>query len=548
MYPDVEASARSYPTLEEFARAVRANQQRLCASLKPSYDFIVCGAGSSGSVVARRLAENPDATVLLLEAGGWDEAAAVTDPASWPANLGSERDWAFQTRPSPHLNGRSLLWSMGRVLGGGSSINVMIWSRGHKNDWDRFAAETGDAGWSYESVRDIYRRIEDWHGEPDPARRGVGGLVFVQPAPDPNPIAPAMLEGARSLGIPTFADQNGAMMEGEGGCALANLRVRNGKRLSVFRTYTYPYMDRPNLTVLTSALVTRVVFEGRRAVGVDVVLDGETRRFRAGCEVVLSLGAIHTPKVLMQSGVGDEEELGRFGIEVVQHLPGVGRNLQEHALVAGCVWEYEQPLAPRNNLCEATLFWKSEPGLDAPDMQILQAEVPLLSPEAAARLDAPLPATGWSMGPGVVRPHSRGRLRLTGANSSDPLDIETGVLAEPADLRAMIACVELCREIGNSAALRPFVKREVIPGNLRGPALEDFVRDAIVPFWHQTCTAKMGQDPMAVVDSTLRVRGIEGLRIADGSVLPHVTTGNTMAPCIVVGERAAAMIRESQAS
>lgn len=547
MYPDGDASAPIDANQEDFARAVRVNQQRLRTGLKPSYDFIVCGSGSSGSVVARRLAENPDATILLLEAGGWDEAAAVTDPLSWPANLGSERDWAFQTRPSPHLNGRSLLWSMGKVLGGGSSINAMIWSRGHRNDWDRFAAETGDTGWSYENVLDIYRRIEDWQGEPDPARRGVGGLVSVQPAPDPNPVAPTMLESARFLGIPTFADQNGSMMEGEGGCALANLRTRDGKRLSVFRTYAYPCMDQPNLTVLTAALVTRVVFKGRRAVGVDVVLDGETRRFGAGCEVVLSLGAIHTPKVLMQSGIGDEEELGRFGIEVVQHLPGVGRNLQEHALLAGCVWEYDRPLAPRNNACEATLFWKSDPGLAAPDMQILQAELALFSPEAAARLEAP-PADGWSMLPSVVRPQSRGRLRLTGANPSDPLDIEAGVLAEPADLKAMMTCVELCREIGNSAAFRSLVKREVVPGDLRGPALEGFVRDAIVPYWHQTCTAKMGRDHMAVVDGTLQVHGVDGLRIADGSVLPRVTTGNTMAPCVIVGERAAAVIRKSQAS
>ncbi|XYH98401.1 GMC family oxidoreductase [Sorangium sp. So ce1128] len=535
-----DSSAQPDETLDAFASRVHANQQQLAAELKPYYDFIVCGSGSSGSVVARRLAESPEVSVLLLEAGGHDEATAVTDAACWPANLGSERDWGFRTRPSPHLNGRSLAWSMGKVLGGGSSINLMIWSRGHQNDWDHFAAETGDPAWSYDSVLEIYRRIEDWQGEPDPARRGTGGLVFVQPVPDPNPIAPAMLEAARSVGIPTFADQNGAMMEGEGGCALANVRIRDGKRLSIFRTYVYPYLDRPNLTVLTGALVTRVLFEGKRAVAVEVVFEGKARSIGAGREVVLSLGAINTPKVLMQSGVGDEEELRRFGIDVVQHLPGVGRNLQDHALLASCVWEYKQPLPPRNNGAEATFFWKSDPSVDTPDLQPFQVEFPYVSPETA-RLNPP--ASSWSIAPGVVRPRSQGRLRLTGASPSDPVDIDANILGDPADMKAMLICVQLCREIGNSAALRPFTKREIMPGDLRGSALEHFVRDGIVTYWHQTCSAKMGRDPVSVVDGQLRVYGIENLRVADGSVMPRVTTGNTMAPCVIIGERAAEMIR-----
>jgi choline dehydrogenase len=535
---NVEAEATS------FAARVVVNQRNLASTLRQTYDFIVCGSGSSGSVVARRLAENPDVSVLLLEAGGGDAVPSVMEAGLWPANLGSERDWAFKTRPNPHLGGRSLLWSMGKVLGGGSSINVMIWSRGHKNDWDYFASETGDPAWSYESVLNIYRRIEDWQGEPDAARRGTGGLVFVQPVPDPNPVAPAMLEAAWAAGIPVFADQNGAMMEGKGGCSLANVRIRDGKRLSIFRTYVYPYMDRPNLTVLTGALVAKVILEEKRAVGVEVLRDGKLQRFQAGGEVVLSLGAIHTPKVLMQSGIGDKTELEKFGIDVVQHLPGVGRNLQEHVLIAGCVWEYATPLPFRNCGAEATFFWKSDPSLDTPDMQPFQIEVPYVSAELA-HLDPP--ASSWSITPGLVRPASRGSLHLTGAQSSDPVDIDTNILSDPADLKALVASVQLCREIGNAVALRPFVKREVLPGNLRGAELETFVRTAATPYWHQTCSAKMGRDPMSVVDGSLKVYGIENLRIADGSVMPRVTTGNTMAPCVIIGERAAALIRQKQA-
>ena len=521
--------------LASHAEQARAMQLANAASLKASYDYIVCGAGSSGSVVARRLAENPDVRVLLLEAGGSDDIPSVTNPAAWPTNLGSGRDWAFKAEPNPRLNGRAIPLSMGKVLGGGSSINVMVWSRGHKSDWDYFASEAKDPAWSYESILRIYRRIEDWQGADDPVRRGKGGLVFVQPAPEPNPIAPAMLEAARSVGIPTFADQNGHMMEGDGGCAIANVRIKDGRRLSVFRTYTFPYMDRPNLTVLTDALVSRVILKGKKAVGVEIAYGGKPMKIGAGQEVVLSLGAINTPKVLMQSGIGDEAELKRHGIPVVQHLPGVGRNFQDHFMVAGCVWEYATPIAFRNNAAECTFFWKSDSRLDTPDLQPFQIEAPYVSAETGKQF-AP-PAECWSLSPAVVRPKSTGRITLTGAGPQDPVRIDANTLAEPDDFTAIMKCVEICREIGNSAAMKPFVKREVMPAGLTGQALERFVRDAIVTYWHETCTAKMGTDAMSVVDGKLKVYGIDNLRIADGSIMPRVTTGNTMAPCVVIGER-----------
>jgi choline dehydrogenase len=524
----------------DFKERVRANQQRLKSNLKSQYDFIVCGSGSSGSVVARRLTENPDVSVLLLEAGGDDDVPSVTESLRWSENVGSERDWKFFDQPNPHLNGRAIPLGMGKVLGGGSSINVMAWVRGHKHDWDFFAAEAGDPAWNYESVLNIYRRIEDWHGAPDPDYRGTGGPVFIQPAPDPNPIAPAMVEAARSVGIPSFQNPNGRMMEGGGGASIFDLIVRDGKRQSVFQSYVFPYMDRPNLTVLTHALVTRIVVENKRATGVEFAWDGTVQRINAGCEVVLSLGAIHTPKVLMLSGIGDEAELQRLGIPVVQHLPGVGQNLQDHFGI-GCIWEYKQPLAPRNNGAEATFFWKSNPDLDTPDLQTCLVEVPLCSAETAAKFNPPM--ASWTVMGWLVRPKSRGQIRLTGSNFNDPVRIEANMLSHPDDLKAAIACVELCREVGNSSPLRPYAKREVMPGALRGSELEGFVRDAAITYWHQTCTAKMGRDPMSVVDEKLRVYGIQNLRIADGSIMPRVTTGNTMAPCVVIGERAADVLR-----
>jgi choline dehydrogenase len=308
----------------------------------------------------------------------------------------------------------------------------------------------------------------------------------------------------------------------------------------VFRSYVYPLMDQPNLTVLTSALVTRVTFQGTRATGVEIVHRGTRRVINATTEIVLSLGAIHTPKVLMQSGVGDAAEMRRYGIPLVQHLPGVGQGFQDHTGI-GVMWEARQPLLVRNNGAEATFTWKSETTLDTPDLQVYATEGPLASAEMMAQYNPPLAA--WTLFAGLVRPKSRGSIRLTGPGPDDPLEIQANHLAHPDDIKAMVSCIELCREVGNSLPLRSFSRREIMPGSLKGSELITFIRGAATPSFQASATAKMGRDAMSVVDSQLRVYGIYGLRIADASILPRITTGNTMAPCVIVGERAAEMLR-----
>jgi len=517
--------------------AVAINQLYNSQALKSSYDYIVIGSGTGGAVVAGRLAAETNAQILLLEAGGSDQVDAVQIPGLWPTNIMSERDWGYKAEPSPAVNGRSLILPMGKVVGGGSSINASAYSRGHKNDFNMWAEEAGDSAWNYENVLKIYQRIEDWQGIPDDKRRGKGGRLWVEPAKNPNPIAPAMLSAAESVGIPAFEDQNGKMMEGDGGAAIANLRIKNGRRKNLPSDYLYDVLAKPNITLLTGATVNKLIMEGTKATGVNFIKDGKVHNISATTRIILAAGAINTPKILMLSGIGAADELAAHGIKSKVNLPGVGKNFQDHILAAGCVWEYKKPLPPHNNAAEATFFWKSDSKLDTPDLQPFQIEVPYVTESTGAQYDV-VPGA-WTIAPGLVRPKSRGSVSLKSSNPADNVSIDGGFLKEPEDLTALLRGIELCREIGNSGPMKEFVKREIMPGPLKAKELENFARNATGTYFHESCTCKMGRDEMSVVNSKLSVYGVEGLSIADASIMPRVSTGNTMAPTIIIGERMA---------
>ncbi|MEP7454126.1 GMC family oxidoreductase [Phyllobacterium sp. SB3] len=503
------------------------------------FDVIVCGSGTSGSVVARRLSDDPDIHVLLLEAGAMQYSDALRDAGRWPEALGGPEDWAFPSEPDRGLNGRSLTMSMGKTVGGSSSINAMIWARGHQRDWDYFADEAGDSAWGYQAISDVYGMVEDYKGISD-MPRGKGGLVTVWQPRNPHPVAKALVESAATLGIPSFVNPNGQMMTAKNGCAISDVRANGQQRMTIFDSYLRPILTRKNLSIVTGAEVQRLIMDGSRAVGVQVVVDGEQRTFKASLQIVLSTGAINTPGILMHSGIGRAEDLKRLGIPVVQDLPGVGENLQDH-ICFPTIWEFDHPMPAQGNGSEATLYITSDANRVSPDILMCQAEFPVCSPEIAQK---GIPEHGWSLVAGLAQPKSRGRVRLRSANPGDPVAIHLNALSDPDDLDIARTAVELSRDIGAAYPLRDLNKRECYPGRTYGADLDLFLKESAVPFWHQTCTAKMGRDAMSVVDNNLKVYGIENLTIADGSVLPRITSGNTMAPCVIIGERASHILRQ----
>jgi choline dehydrogenase len=341
------------------------------------------------------------------------------------------------------------------------------------------------------------------------------------------------------LGYPIFDDMNGVLLEGAGGGAITNVRIRDGRRLNTPASYLYPVMAQDNLTVLTGAHVNRLTMEGDVVTGVEFEWNGQVRIIKASGEVVLSAGALQTPKLLMLSGIGDRTQLARFDIPTVVHLPGVGQNLQDHPIIAAGLWEAHWPLPMRNNSAEANLLIKSSLELETPDLHIWNIEGPYLSDVTGRHVAE----NTWSISPGLVRPASRGTVEL---QSSDPRvapKIHANMLRDPRDLAALRTAMEIARELGNSEAMKPFVKREVLPGPLTGEALDNLIRDGATSMHHPTGTAKMGQDSLSVVDAQLRVYDTKNLRIADGSIMPRVTTGNTQAPCVIIGERMAEILK-----
>ena len=527
----------------DFEARARANQARLAADIKPHYDYIVCGSGTSGSVVAARLAEDPHTTVLLLEAGGDDNSPLIQDPNLWPATLGTEFDWAFRCVPNAHLNGRAIDYSMGKVLGGGASINVSTWSRGHRADWDHYAAVSGNPTWGYESVLGLYKsRIEAYHDMRAEQYRGLRGKVSVQSAVDPSAFAHRFLAAAQATGLRRFPDPNGAMMESDGGCAFVDETVVGATRRSIFRSYVRPMMDRPNLTVLTGALVERIGFDGGRASRVEFECGGQRFCVKTNAEIVLSLGAINTPKLLMLSGVGDGDDLAQLDIPVIQHLPGVGRGLHDHVSF-GCVWQNGAERPPAIPRSQVASFWKSRSDLDSPNFYSYAIQSPIITPQNAR--DFEVSADCWSMVVGM-RPTSRGRVWLATTRPTDAPIVDANYLGDPQDMTDLLAGLEMARAIGNASALKDFRGAEVAPGDISPARAAQFFRNGLTTFWHQSGTARMGTDEDAVVDGSLAVRGVSGLRIADSSVMPRVTTGNTMAPCVVIGELASEFIAQAR--
>lgn len=518
------------------------------------YDYVIVGAGSAGCVLANRLTEDPDTTVLLLEAGGPDRKLEISIPAAHPSLMRSQVDWSYETEAQAQLNHRRIHWPRGKVLGGSSSINAMIYTRGNHYDYDSWHA-TGNPGWSFSEVLPYFKKAENQERGAS-EYHSVGGPLNVADPPFPNPLSRAFIEAGVEVGLNRTDDFNGPDQEGIG---FFQLTQKQRKRHSVATAYLKPISARPNLTVQTQAHVTHLLFENLCVVGLTYIQDGKVEYAHVNREVILCGGVINSPQLLLLSGIGPADSLKALGIPVIANLPGVGHNLQDH-LISAVAYNCPQPVSlaglktMRNmltymlfkqgpltsNIGEAGAFLRTQPDLPAPDLEILFSPILFLP-----TFTEPPEEHGFVMFCLLLHPQSRGYVSLRSTNPLDPPILQPNYLESPRDLELLIEGVKRMRRLVHTKALEPFRGPEFFPGSqvLSDEAIAESIRSTSGTLFHPVGTCKMGNDPLAVVDAQLRVHGIEGIRVVDASIMPTVPGGHTNAPTIMIAEKAADLIK-----
>jgi len=524
-----------------------------------TFDYIIVGAGSAGCVLANRLSENPKHKVLLLETGGSDKSIFIKMPTALSIPMNTDKyAWQFNTEKEPYLNNREMHCPRGKVLGGSSSINGMVYVRGHAKDFDEWEAH-GAEGWNYQACLPYFQKAETWYKGNDAYRGGNGELGVNNGNEMKNPLYMAFIKAGEQAGYDITSDYNGKQQEGFGPM---HMTVKDGVRSSASREYLDPIKSRKNLTIVTGALVTKVVLEDKVAKGVEYVVNGKTETAAASNEVILSAGSIGSPHILQLSGIGDKDILEKAGVDVKHHLPGVGQNLQDHlefyfqykckqpitlnrklGLISkgliGARWLLNRSGLGATNHFESCAFIRSKADVEWPDIQYHFLP-------AAIRYDgkSAFDGDGFQVHVGHNKPKSRGSVTLQSANPTVPPKILFNYLQHPDDIEGFRACVRLTREIIAQSAFDDFRDGEIQPGEhiQTDEEIDAFVREAVESAYHPSCSCKMGEDEMAVVDSQTNVHGIEGLRVVDSSIFPTIPNGNLNAPTIMVAEKAADII------